>query len=190
MPPTLSYTADAMAVPAPRARYDGATIALHWLTAFLIAALWGIGQTRFYVPAALRHDYLSLHMTLGLALGVLMIGRLIWRATAGRHLPPVEDRLMHFAATAMHAALYLLILGTVALGLTKVWAGGSEVFHLFAFPAFAPGNRALGHLLGGWHALAANAIMILAGLHAAAGIFHHLLLRDGVLRRMVPFLKD
>lgn len=188
MPSTFSYAATRVAAEPARERYDGATITFHWITAALIATLWVIGQTRFYVPAAWRHDYLSLHIALGMTLGVVLLGRILWRATAGRHLPAIEDRLMHLAATAAHAALYLLMLGAVALGLAKVMTGGNEVFHLFAFPALAPGNRTLSHLIGGWHALAANAIMILAGVHAAAAIFHHAVLRDGVLRRMLPFL--
>jgi cytochrome b561 len=34
--------------------------------------------------------------------------------------------------------------------------------------------------------LAANAIMIVTALHAVAALFHHYVLRDGVLRRMLP----
>ena len=41
-------------------------------------------------------------------------------------------------------------------------------------------------LIHGWHALAANAILIVAGLHAAAALFHHFILRDATLRRMLP----
>jgi cytochrome b561 len=55
-------------------------------------------------------------------------------------------------------------------------------------PAFDPANKALRHLIGDWHALAANAILILAGVHAAAALFHHFILRDGVLRRMLPMV--
>jgi cytochrome b561 len=48
------------------------------------------------------------------------------------------------------------------------------------------GDRALRRLIGDWHALAANAIMIVAALHAAAALFHHYVLHDRVLRRMLP----
>jgi cytochrome b561 len=43
------------------------------------------------------------------------------------------------------------------------------------------------HLIGGWHALAANAILVVAGVHAAAALFHHYILRDPTLRRMLPW---
>ena len=36
------------------------------------------------------------------------------------------------------------------------------------------------------HEFAGNLILILAGLHAAAAIFHHLVLKDGVLMAMLP----
>ena len=36
-------------------------------------------------------------------------------------------------------------------------------------------------------ALAANAVLIVAGVHAVAALFHHLFLRDATLRRMLPW---
>ena len=35
-----------------------------------------------------------------------------------------------------------------------------------------------------WHGLAANTVLILAGLHAAAALFHHYVRKDQLLRRM------
>ena len=63
---------------------------------------------------------------------------------------------------------------------------GDSIFGLFSVPSIAPGDRALRRLVGGWHETAANLVLILAGLHAAAALFHHWALRDGVLRRMLP----
>jgi len=36
------------------------------------------------------------------------------------------------------------------------------------------------------HALAANSILILAGIHASAALIHGYFWRDGVLARMLP----
>ena len=49
-------------------------------------------------------------------------------------------------------------------------------------------HQSLRHLVGDWHALAANAILIVAGVHGAAALFHHFVLRDATLRRMLPWL--
>ena len=42
---------------------------------------------------------------------------------------------------------------------------------------------------GDVHGVLGDAIMWLAGLHAAAAIFHHLVLKDGVLSAMLPGIR-
>ena len=60
-----------------------------------------------------------------------------------------------------------------------------NVFNLFAVPAFDPGNKALRQQVGELHALFANVLLGLAAFHAAAGLAHHFVWRDDVLRRML-----
>jgi cytochrome b561 len=169
--------------------YDPVTIALHWTTAALVALLWLIGQTIDWAPSgSLRVDYRSLHMLLGVTLLGVFTARVLWRLCRGRSLPGVGNELMEWIARLTHWALYLLILAALVLGLANVWVRGDTIFNLFTVPAFDPANKALRTLIGDWHALAANAILILAGVHAAAALFHHIVLRDGVLRRMLPMV--
>jgi cytochrome b561 len=170
-------------------RYDPVTIALHWTTAVLVSLLWVIGKTIDYAPnGPLRVDYRSLHMLLGVTLLGVFITHIIWRLHRGRSLPAARNALMELAARVVHWALYLLVGTTLVLGLANVWVRGDVVFNLFTVPAFDPANKALRHLIGDWHALAADAILILAGVHAAAALFHHFILRDGVLRGMLPMV--
>jgi len=42
------------------------------------------------------------------------------------------------------------------------------------------------HQIEGWHALATNTVLMVAGLHAATALFHHCVLRNATLRRMLP----
>jgi cytochrome b561 len=169
--------------------YDSATIVLHWMTATLVGLLWLIGQTIDYAPSGpLRVDYRSLHILLGVTLVIVFTIRATWRLTRGRSLPGVGGPLMEWAARLVHWALYALVLTTLVLGLANAWVRGDTIFNLFAIPSFAPGDKALRGLIGDWHALAANSTVILAGLHAAAALFHHYVLRDGVLRRMLPMV--
>ena len=44
-----------------------------------------------------------------------------------------------------------------------------------------------GHDIQGWHGLVANSILIQAGVHASAALFHHYVWGDGVLARMLPW---
>jgi cytochrome b561 len=170
-------------------QYDRVTIALHWTSAALVGVLWVIGQTVDFAPSgALRVDYRSLHILCGITLAGVFVARVVWRLRRGRRLPGAGGALMELAARLTHWALYLLILTTLMLGVANVWMRGDVIFNLFTVPAFDPSNRALRTLIGDWHALAANAILILAGVHAAAALFHHYILRDGVLRRMLPMV--
>jgi cytochrome b561 len=169
-------------------RHDPTTITLHWISAVLVAVLWTIGQTVDFAPdGPLRMDYRSLHIVLGVSLGVVLITRLAWRLTRRETLPPIDRGLLLLIARFTHWLLYALLIVTVGLGLANVWVRGDVIFNLFQVPAYDPGNRALMHLIGGWHALAANAVLIIAGVHAAAALFHHYILRDATLRRMLPW---
>ena len=183
-------TAPATQTAAARALYyDRATIALHWTTAALVGLLWVIGKTIDYAPnGPLQVDYRSLHMLLGITLAGVFIARVVWRVARGRRLPGVGNVPMQWIARLTHWTLYLLILTTLLLGLTNVWVRGDTIFNLFTVPAFDPANKPLRNLIGDWHALAADAILILAGLHATAALFHHAILRDSVLRRMLPMV--
>ncbi|HSU05145.1 MAG TPA: cytochrome b/b6 domain-containing protein [Acetobacteraceae bacterium] len=169
-------------------RYDTPTIVLHWITAALVGLLWIIGQTINLVPEGnLRIDYRSGHILLGVVLAVVLITRLIWRVLRGMALPPDRHRLLALAAKAIHWSLYLLLAATIVLGILNAWSHGEVIFNLFRLPAF--GDRPLRRLISGWHALAANAVLIVAGLHAAAALSHHYVLRDHVLVRMMPILR-
>ena len=169
-------------------RHDSTTIALHWVTAFLVAALWIIGQTVNFPPTGvLRTDYRSLHIVLGVILGVVLLVRLGWRLTRSDVLPPTDQGLLLLIARLTHWSLYALLILAVGLGIATAWTRGDTVFYLFTIPAYDPGNRSLMRLIHGWHSLAANAVLIVAGVHAAAALFHHFIMRDVTLRRMLPW---
>lgn len=171
----------------PLAVYDRLTIRLHWLTALLIAALWGGAQIiDVFPPGGGRVGMRSVHILLGVALAVVLVARIAWRVTGGRRLPPADRGLVHLAGEAAHYLLYALMAAEVAVGLSYLWVRGDSIFGLFSIPAYDPGNRALRRTVGGLHELAANAILIVVGLHAGAALFHHYVLHDGVLRRMLP----
>jgi cytochrome b561 len=72
------------------------------------------------------------------------------------------------------------------MGFLTVWMQGDSIWNLFVVPAYDSSNIRLGRWMRGWHGFAANTILIVGGLHAAAALFHHYLLRDDVLRRMLP----
>jgi cytochrome b561 len=165
----------------PFGRYDGKTILLHWLTAFLVVLLWCMGQTIDWYPRAFRIDARSAHFVVGLLLGVVLLLRVIWRSSGGRVLPPADPGLVQYASRSVHYVLYALVIGAVVLGMANAWTRGDSVFGLFKLPGYAPWRRSVESL----HADVANILLIVAGLHALAALGHHYVLRDNVLRRML-----
>ena len=166
-------------------KYDRATISLHWITAGLVVVLWIIGQTADWLPhGPLNTAYWSLHVVLGFAFAALIVWRIIWRNSGGRRLPAAETGLLHLVAEATHYGLYLLLLTVIALGIINAVVRGYNLFDLVSLPQI--GDRAMRKPITHWHGLAANLLLALAGLHAAAALFHHYMLRDSVLARMIP----
>lgn len=104
----------------------------------------------------------------------------------GRWLPVPQPSFMNNVAKLLHWGLYVMIAGTVSLGITNAWVRGDTVIGLFTIPSLAPGNKALITLIENLHGTFANVLLIAAGLHALAGLVHHFVLRDNVLRRMLP----
>ncbi|MDE1948131.1 MAG: cytochrome b [Burkholderiales bacterium] len=169
------------------ARYDRRSIALHWATALIVVALWVLGQCIDFFPKGTpRVGARSVHIVLGIALGLLILVRLRWRLGQGSKLPPAGAGALDKVALVVHKMLYLLLVATVLLGLLNAIKRGDNLFGIVSFPTFAPDDRALRETIENLHALSANLLLGLAGLHAVAALYHHLVLKDGVLARMMP----
>lgn len=168
-------------------KYDGVSMALHWLTAALVITLWGLGQTLDFFPRGTpRLTALSVHMALGMLVGIVVLVRIGWRSSAGRRLPAADEGWLSLLAKAAHYGLYVLLVLTVAFGLARAWVHGLHVFDWFTFqrPAFA--TRAVIRTVSEVHSDLADLLVIVAALHAAAALMHHYVMRDSVLRRMLP----
>ncbi len=168
-------------------KYDGVSMLLHWLTAALVITLWTLGQTLDFFPkGAPRLAALSVHMVLGMLVGAVVLVRIGWRSSAGRRLPSADEGWLDLLAKAAHYGLYLLLVLTVAFGLARAWVHGLHVFNWFTFqrPAFA--TRPVIRTISELHSDLADLLVIVAGAHAAAALMHHYVMRDSVLRRMLP----
>jgi len=167
--------------------YDATTIWFHWITAALVVLLWGIAQIiDFFPKGPPKIAVRSLHILLGALLAVVLLVRIYWRVRHGQRLPAANSGFAGYLAQGMHYLLYAALVATVALGLANVWVRGDTVTGLFTVRQFAPGDKALKSLIEHLHGNFANAILIAAGLHAMVALIHHAVLRDTVLRRMLP----
>ena len=168
--------------------YDRATITFHWLTAFLVVALWTIGQTAEWFPkgSAGRFAMWSSHFTLGALLAVVYIGRIVWKLTAGRRLPGVGSPGLVKLAAAGYGVLYLGLAVVIGLGVADAMSRGSNVWGLFHYPQLI--DKEWREPLTDWHGLGANILLGVAALHALVALIHQYAWRDGVLTRMWPAL--
>jgi cytochrome b561 len=167
-------------------RYDSKTICLHALTAALVIVLWGLGQSIDWFPGGAPRVFArSAHIGLGALLACVLAYRIWWRATGGAHLPAAGAGAWKVLARAVHIALYACMLATVMLGLANTWVRGDNLFYLYTIPAFDAGNEALRDAVEDGHGFAANLLLLLAGLHAIAGVMHQYVLKVDVLGRML-----
>lgn len=172
--------------------YDPMTRAIHWIIAVLVAAAYGVALGREEMPKGdLRTFLLAFHMWIGMGVFVLSVARLGWRAAAPAVEPVPGTPTMRLLARGAHVALYLALLALPIVGLLAAWGKGRPVtfFGLMPLPSPLPIDRELGGSLEDLHQLAGHAIMILAGVHAAAAIVHQWVLKDGTLARMLPLVR-
>jgi cytochrome b561 len=167
--------------------YDRRTIRLHWITAILVTVLWGVAQIIDLFPKGLpRICARSVHITLGVLLGAILVMRIWWRVRSGRRLPLAHRGAWGHVARTVHWVLYAGLAGVIVLGLLNAWARGDSIFNLLHIPKLLPDAPQVKPTVEYLHKTVANSLVILAAAHALAAIAHHFILRDGVLRRMLP----
>jgi cytochrome b561 len=170
------------------ARYDGVSIILHWATAALVLLQFGSAETWDFFPKAVRHIMITGHMSFGLILTAVIVLRVLWHLTPGCRTPAAGNQLMDRAAKAMHHTLYALIAAEVPLGFLTRWTDNHPLsfFGLLIASPFGTFSKTTGGFVDEIHDLNAWLIMILVAGHALAALYHHYLLRDDTLRRMLP----
>jgi cytochrome b561 len=175
----------------PEERYhDPLSMTFHWLTVLLLlaafGAIWALDRASDGDIAALL---LTVHRSAGLVIWAMTLCRLTWKGTQGRSpaMPASMPVAQQWAARANELALYILLIAQPATGLLQTIALG-EPFTLLGLPVptIMPHDRTATHLFHDIHEKSATVLLSLIGLHAFAAIFHGFVLRDAVLRSMLP----
>lgn len=170
--------------------YGGVAKALHWLIVAILIAQFAVAWTMPDIHRGTQPGTLiNLHLSIGSAIWILGVLRLLWRLRYP--VPLIGDNVSLWqqrAAETTHALLYLLLFFLPLMG----WANASsrgwavDVFGVIALPNILPAGSSLGQELGDVHVFASYALLALVGLHVAAALYHHFWLRDRVLARMLP----
>ncbi len=173
-------------------RFDRTSIALHWFTVFLIAAQFASA----WLHEAVDHEtrlaaaLLTMHRSTGMLIWIVVLARLVWRRCFA-YLPPFPHsmpKLQQWIAKANEYGLYALLVVQPITGLGNVlFHGRPFTLLIWEVPVLLTPDTAIRGLFVAAHELGAKALVVLIGLHAGAALFHGLVLRDGVLQRILPW---
>lgn len=170
--------------------YGAVAKLFHWTIAALIAVQFVIAfvmppMRRGTVPGTL----INLHFSFGALILLIVLLRLGWRVA--RPVPLKTQHLPVWQVTAAlwtHRLFYAVLLVSPVLG----WASASardwdvSLFGFVALPALLPPKTRIGFLAGDVHTALSWFLLALIALHIGSAFYHHFVLRDGVLQRMLP----
>jgi cytochrome b561 len=170
--------------------YGSVAQAFHWITAILvlIAFTLGPGGSEQQIYSSENAFDRELHETLGVCIFMLTILRLLWRIGDKRPQPPNVPRWMDIGASTLKWGLYVLLFALPITAISGAWLEGhslSFVGNLQVRPLIVE-RHDLGEIVAEIHSLLGDVILWLAGIHSAAALFHHFILKDNVLRSMLP----
>lgn len=170
--------------------FGSTLIAVHWLVFALMASAYATMEFRGIFPRASdgRLVMRAAHYALGLSVLALMLVRIPLRIARGA--PPIVPPPPAWQARAAklgHLALYALMIVLPVLGWLAYGAEGraATLFGIAVPMPIAP-HEAWVKPLEAAHEVAGKIGYALVGLHAAAALWHHYVVRDNTLALMWP----
>jgi cytochrome b561 len=152
-----------------RSGYSRLQIGLHWLVALLIPLAWlsssGAQEAWDAMEKGAAAPAFVPHVAFGISILALVVLRLVVRLRRGvPDAPGTPGSLQVRAAEWGHRLIYLLMIA-VPLGGISIWFGGMDN--------------------GDIHGLFANVLMVVVLGHALMALYHHYVVKDGLIRRMM-----
>lgn len=177
--------------PEPPVRRSHVLIALHWIMLLLLAAAYAAIELRELFPRGSdpRDALKTLHFTLGLTVLALVVVRIALRLRERRAGARQEtEGWQRFPPALVHVGLYaVMILAPIAGWLTLSAQGKPIPFFGLELPPLIAEGALPGDAVEDWHRTIGTIGYWLIGIHAAAALFHHYVLRDRILLAMLPF---
>ena len=171
-----------------RRRVDPDLVLLHWTIAllFVIAVTGILGRGLLVSGDALRPALRALHIVTGQLILVFGVVRLLVRLRSRMPGPVPASLWVRGAQYAVHGALYLVMFVQPVTGILFMQAGDKQVpFFNWTLPQVMPSDKALHFELKDAHQFIGYAFFALIAMHVAAALWHHYVLRDDRLRRML-----
>ncbi|MGA0605346.1 cytochrome b [Phenylobacterium sp. VNQ135] len=178
-----------MSIANTRAGYGAAAIALHWISAVGVIALYLLGERLEEAEGRVaKLAAFTNHVSVGVLLLAFLAARLLWSASQPKPAPLERNRPLRLLASVVQTAFLLFIAVQIISGPLVIWANARPlpVFDWFAIPSPFPVKVEWLHEAAETvHKLTANLLWPLLGLHVLGALKHLVIDRDGVLRRML-----
>jgi len=168
--------------------YGWLAIGIHWLMALLVFGMFGLGvwmRTLGYYDSW-YHAAPELHKSVGVLLLMLLLFRWVWRLSNIRpHL--MGEIWEQVVALMVHRLHYIILFALMFTGylIPTAEGVGIDVFAWFTVPALFSLDKETTDLIGLMHRYLGWSAIVLAGLHGAAAMKHHIIDKDHTLRRML-----
>jgi cytochrome b561 len=177
------------AMTAIQRQFNASMRLLHWLMAAMVLTMLGIGVA---MVASLGdyHRLVSIHRPLGISILILVVIRAVNRQFST--LPPFPATMSQqerFAAHASEVLLYTLLFVEPLVGWGMLSAARFPIVmcgSLHLFPIL-PHSVMLYAFLRKTHTFLAYLLLLAFLAHFGAVLFHTLIVRDGLLSRMLPW---
>lgn len=172
-------------------KYNIWSLSLHWLMLFLLVAVYLAIELRELYPRGsdMRNAFKDWHFILGLSVWVLLLLRLVARFL--HQTPVINPPLVKWQAIGskiVHLLLYVFMLSMPLLGwLIVSYEGHTVVYFGIELPQLVVVNEAMAETLEDIHETVGEAGYWLVGFHALAALFHHYVVKDNTLKRMLPW---
>ncbi len=178
-------------------RYATITKLFHWVMALLILGMLVMGLKMVTLPMGPDKLWVyGIHKSTGIIILFLAFLRLSWRQVnyqpkipEAKGIAPRIFKLMEFAAKTTHAMIYILFFAMPFTGwaMSNAYGFPVSVYGWFVMPNLVAPDKDLAKTLETIHDYGAYLLIALLVMHVGAALFHHFILKDIVLKRMLPF---
>lgn len=170
------------------------TVTLHWIVAILIIGLLATG---IYMEENEVRALYPWHKSFGVLVAFFVLLRVVWRIRTG--WPPAANQYKRAEQILSKIVHYVLIIGTVLMPLSGIMmsALGGHGLAFFGLELVAqnpdpanpdkvlPLNATLAQAGHTAHGLGGNIMIGAIALHVIGALKHHVIDRDGTLRRIL-----
>ncbi|WP_412971286.1 cytochrome b [Glaciecola sp. MF2-115] len=168
--------------------YSPISIYLHWIMLALLIGAYASIELRVVLERGsdARALIKVVHYMFGFSIFALVWWRLIARIRTASFEREKYGKFQEVVSKLMFIALYVLMIAMPILGYVLISAEGKDIAVLgMNLPLLDIQNEDLAHQVEEIHETFGKVGYFLIGFHALAGLFHHFIVKDDTLKRML-----